>query len=159
MVVATIDAWLTAIFAGLTALSGLFSIVGLILGLALGVIAWNAFRGASELKQFNPAAPRRLALNQLALAGLLISYAVYSIFTASLSSEFGAAMADPELARMLGPIDQFIHLITILVYGGLIIGTTLAQGLAALYYAGRAKHLHAYRAATPEWILQIQRRA
>ena len=47
--VASADAWLGAVFAGLSLLSAVFSLPGLFLGLALTVVAWNSFRGARGL--------------------------------------------------------------------------------------------------------------
>ncbi len=159
--VANTDAWLSAIFAGLTILSGVFSLTGLILGAALGVVAWNAFQGVAMLRRFDLRAPRRLALNQFALAGILIVYALYCILTVGkATSEIQSALgADPQVASMLGSIDQLYRVITYAVYGGLILGTIVAQGLAGWYYASRAKHLQTYIAATPDWIRQLQSRA
>ncbi|HEY4330192.1 MAG TPA: hypothetical protein VGN88_10690, partial [Phycisphaerae bacterium] len=44
-----------------------------------------------------------------------------------------------------------------LVYGTLIIGTIIAQGLEALYYSSRKKYLDAYLDQTPEWIVELQK--
>lgn len=160
MAVANVDAWLSAIFAGFTLIFGIFSLTGLILGAALAAVAYNSFQGVAMLRRLDVRAPRRLAINQLCLASILILYAAYSIFAARNGSpELKSAMGqDPQIAAMLGPLDHLVWLITVAVYGGLIAGTVVAQGLAALYYARSAKQLEAYKAGTPEWIQQIQSR-
>ena len=157
--VASVDAWLTAIFAALTLLSSIFSLTGLILGAALGFIAFNSFRGLRGLKRFDLAAPKLLALNQLLLIAMLTLYALYSICS--------ARNGDPELARAVagnsaiegsvGNLNQLLWYITLAVYGTLIFATLIAQGGAALYYASRRKHLEAYLAQTPPWIIALQK--
>jgi hypothetical protein len=44
-----------------------------------------------------------------------------------------------------------------LIYGSLIAGTLIFQGLNALYYFTRAKLLRAYLAETPAWVVELQR--
>jgi len=45
----------------------------------------------------------------------------------------------------------------LLIYGGLILGTLLFQGLNAWYYFTRGKHVQTYLDATPSWIIDLQR--
>src|ERR1035437_512508 len=157
--IAQTDAWICAIFAGLTLLSGLFSLSALLLGLGMAFCAFNAFRGAKRLQLFDSSAPRLLALNQLLLAAALILYAIYSLWAASHGkSAFAAAIAaEPGIASGLGNLEQLEWVIYVAIFGGLIIGTTIAQGLAAIYYITRRKHLAAYVAQTPAWILAMQK--
>ncbi|HUO08261.1 MAG TPA: hypothetical protein VM008_08185 [Phycisphaerae bacterium] len=157
--VAATDAWLTAIFAGLTLLCSIFSLTGLILGIALAFIAFNSFRGLRGLKRFDLSAPKLLALNQLTLIAILTLYALYSIWA--------GRNGDPELARAvagnaavegsLGNLNQLLWYITLAVYGTLIFATLVAQGGAALYYITRRKHLEAYLSQTPPWIIALQK--
>ena len=51
----------------------------LVIGPLLGLIAWNSFRGAKRLRNFDLTAPALLAMNQMYLAGLIIVYALYSL--------------------------------------------------------------------------------
>jgi hypothetical protein len=157
--VAASDATLSAIFTAITALSAFFSPSSIFLAIALGIITFNSFRGAKRLRALDLAAPKFLALNQVALAAILTTYASISIYLAlHTPSEISAAItAEPMLAPTLGSIAKLERLLTLAVYGGLILGTLLAQGLAALYYLSRKKHLQAYINATPPWILQLQK--
>src|SRR5436309_3457746 len=75
--IATFYAWATALFAALTLLTALFSLVGLIVGVVMAVVAYGEFRGAAELKRLDPNAPRHLGYSQLLLAALLLVYAVF----------------------------------------------------------------------------------
>src|SRR4051812_35548799 len=58
--IASTDAWICAAFAGLTLLSGVFSLAALLLGLALAACAHTAFRGMRQLKVYDLTAPRLL---------------------------------------------------------------------------------------------------
>jgi len=164
MTVATVDAWISAIFAGLTLVCSILSPIGLVLGAALAGVAFNSFRAAARLRKFDVAAPRRLAINQLALAAILLTYAGYSLYVAAHapSPTMAAVGNDPQiaaqLASMMGSLDDLVWLIYLAVYGGLIVGTIAAQGSAALYYYSRGKILAAYLAQTPAWILEVQTR-
>jgi hypothetical protein len=157
--VATIDASLSAFFTALTALSAILSPSAILLAIPLGIVTFNSFRGAKRLRALDLTAPKFLALNQLALAAILITYASISIYLASRgSSGFSSAVnSEPTLAPMLANIQQLYWIISLAIYGSLIVGTILAQGLAALYYLSRKKHLQEYINATPPWILQLQK--
>jgi hypothetical protein len=75
--VARFSGWTMAIFAGLTIAGSLCGDIGaLLLGIGLGVAAFNELRGARLLRQFDARGPRRLGYNQLGLAGLLVVYAI-----------------------------------------------------------------------------------
>jgi len=65
--------------------------------------------------------------------------------------------ADPQLGRMLQPIENLTHLIAMALYGAMIAVALFAQGGLALFYFTRGKHIDAYLARTPAWILAMQR--
>lgn len=159
--VATFDAWMIAIFAGFTLISGLFSFPTFLLALAMGYCAWGEFRGIKELRILAPHAAKNLATNQLILGGALIAYSVMQIVT-SLTAPEGAATAmangDPQLVQMLAPMDKLEQMLTLTVYGVMILIAIFAQGGTALYYASRQKHLNLYLHHTPPWIIDLQRR-
>jgi hypothetical protein len=157
--VAGTDAWLTAIFAVLTLLGSFLSPTGILLGLALGYIAFNSFRGLNRLKRFDLSGPKLLALNQLTLIAILTVYALYSIWAArNGDTDLNQALAaEPGLAGSAGDIKQLSWFLTLAVYGTLIFATVVAQGSAALYYFSRRKHLEAYVAQTPSWIIDLQK--
>ncbi len=156
--VASVDAWLTAIFAGLTLLCSIFGLINLILGAALAFIAFNSFRGLRGLKRLDLAAPKLLALNQLLLIAILTLYAIYSIWA--------ARNGDPELIKALGgesalsgvgDLNKLTWYLALAVYGTLIFATLVAQGSAALYYITRKKVIADYLAQTPPWIVALQK--
>ena len=62
------------------------------------------------------------------------------------------------LAGPLGSINDLYKTITIAIYGGLIAATLIFQGINALYYFTRRKHVEAYVSETPEWVVDLQRR-
>jgi hypothetical protein len=158
--VSKIDGGIMAFFAVGALASILFqSWSGFILGCALAVVSFNSFRGAKRLEQLDRTAPAFLAINQFFLAGSIIIYALYSL------REGLAGQSD--LVKQLGgggpgdggaaQIEQLYQLIVWVLYGGLMIGTIVAQGLAALYYASRAKYVRAYLDQTPQWVVDLQK--
>jgi hypothetical protein len=159
--VATTDGWLTAIFACLTLLGGLFSLTGVVLGLGMSAIAFTSFRNVAALRKLDLHAPRRLGMNQLFFAGLIIAYSLWSLFTnlthpSELSQTMGSS---PELANVLHSydIEGLTRMIFFALYGTLIAVAILAQGGAALYYFTRTKYLRNYLQHTPTWIIEMQR--
>lgn len=156
--IAATDAWLMAIFASLTLLTGIFSLPTLLLGLAMALVAFNSFAGLRGLRRCDPAAPRRLGINQLLLAGAIAAYALYGMADATrhphLLTQYTSS--EPELAGLLEPYEHLAGVLTLIVYSAVIVITALAQGLTALYYFSREKHLRAYLASTPHWVLEVQ---
>ena len=106
----------------------------------------------------DPAAPRILALNQVALSALIILYALWRLYQVSTGKgELAAAMAevnDPAVTEMVGSMARQVMT---LLYGGLIAIAIFAQGGLALYYFTRARTLRVYLEQTPDWILQMQK--
>jgi hypothetical protein len=45
------------------------------------------------------------------------------------------------------------------LYGLVLVGSVLMQGLTALYYFTRARHMRAYLRDTPPWVVELQRRS
>jgi hypothetical protein len=156
---ARLNAWSIAIFAGLTLLGALVSWWGLILGLGMGVVAFNEFKGASRLRRLDADATRMLALNQLFLGVLLLTYAVYSLFTVGRgdSEIAGYIRQSPELQPVLGGVEDLARLIGYLMYGTLAAVAVFVQGGTALYYRSRRRHIEAYVQQTPAWIQQALR--
>ncbi len=133
--------------------------VGFVVGAGLGVIAWNEFRGRTLLRQFNPRAPRVLGWNQVALLVLIVAYAAGMLAKFLLSKgSYDAQIGREALAASkVGSVDNLLKLGAIAVYGALIVGTLIFQGLNAIYYFTRAKLLRAYLAETPAWVVELQR--
>jgi hypothetical protein len=153
---ARFDGWAIAVFAVLTGLCGLSSPINLLLGAAMGTIAWVELHEASRLKQAAPGALRRLSYNQLALAGLLILYAIWQLWSGvdpadiqSLKSKVGG---DNQTVKL---VESMSSLINTLVYGILIIVAVTVQGSTALYYLSREKYLRQYLTQTPGWTKSV----
>jgi hypothetical protein len=153
---ARFDGWSVAILAGLTAICSLTSPVTLLLGVGMGAVAWFELREAKRLAAGDVNAPRRLAYNQLALAGLLIGYAAWQLIAGVDTSELDAMRSqlggDPAVTQMLDSLATGIPLV---IYGTLIVAAVLIQGATALFYLSRRKAVEAYVRATPEWARPI----
>ena len=158
--VATFNGWSSGVFAVLTLPFALFSVVALFLATGLGIIAYHEFKGRRGLRQLNPRSPRLLGMNQIAFAAILIVYSLWCIFAALTGPSLYAEQiaAGPEMARVLGPIEDLSFTITLAVYGSIIVGSVLFQGLNAMYYFTRSRHLQAYLTETPQWVIDLQRR-
>jgi hypothetical protein len=133
--------------------------VTFIIGAGLGVLAWNELRGRTLLMRFDPRATRLLGWNQLALLGLIVAYAAWMLGNAMLGpGVYDEIMKqEPMLADSLGSFKGLDKTIAIVVYGSLIAGTLIFQGLNSIYYFTRAKLLRTYIAETPAWVVELQR--
>jgi hypothetical protein len=159
--VAMFNGWTVGGFAALSLLIGLFSLTSLLIGVALAAVTYNEFAGAKMLRRLDLRAPRRLALGQLGLCGVLITYALWSIYSLQTgpSSYEAALAAGGQGAALVGSIQQFEQAVTYAVYGGLIVGSILFQGGTAWYYFSRMKYVRAYVSETPPWIIELERAA
>ena len=78
--------------------------------------------------------------NQLGLMGLVVAYSLWSIYVGLTdTTELDALLK--ELEPMTGSLGELQTTLTLGVYGGAIICTIIYQGLNALYYFTRTKHL------------------
>ena len=155
-----------AICAGGSALSvlagpllGGYDIVAAALTVGLGVVAYNEFKGRRMIRNFHLAGTKLLGFNQLGLLAMLIAYCSWMIGVTYLGPAPYAAeiAAEPMLANALSPFNDMAMKITLAIYGGLMIATVIFQGLNALYYFTRAKHIRAYLQNTPAWVVELQR--
>jgi hypothetical protein len=159
--VANFDGWTIAGVAAITIVCSLTSISGIALGLGMTYVAWRELSSAAALKKLDPEAPRRLAINQLVLCGMLVLYFGWTLFQdltgPSASSQLIAEA--PDAQSMLGNfsgIDDISREFDIILYVGLILTSVLAQGLTARYYSSRGRILKEYQTTTPQWILDYQ---
>ena len=159
--VAAFNGWTVGFFAAASAIFALFSIPTALLCAGLAFVTYNEFRGRKLLLRFEPRATRVLGWNQLVLMGLLIAYGAWHIGAAYLgpSPYEQAIRTTPQLEKMLRPVENLYTLLTVVVYGGVIVGTMIFQALNAAYYFTRAKRLRAYLAETPDWIVDLQRQS
>ena len=148
-----------AFFAAITFLSGLFSWPALLIGAALGVIAYVELRGSKGLRRFDLEAPRWLGYNQMALGVLLVAYGAWGLVHALVAAspyESYLAAGGP-VAEMLEPIDRLNRTITAIVYLAVILGGIAAPAFGSVYYFTRRRHIVAYLEQTPDWIVETLR--
>jgi hypothetical protein len=157
--VASFTGWSVGIFAALTLLFGVFSITSLLLGAALAVVAYNELSGAKLLRRLDFRAPYRLGFNQISLCAVVIAYSLWSIYsTLSGPSPYAQVFAaDGQVAEILGPIEHLEKLVTLAVYGSLIVASIIFQGGTAWYYFTRSRCLREYVNHTPAWLVDLQR--
>jgi len=161
IVVAGFNAWTLAVFAVFSLPFIFFDLKGGCVGIGLALISIREFSGMRKLKQLDPAAPRHLGWNQVALCGLIALYCGWQIYNALTGpSQYAESIATtPELASTLKPIDEMITMVTLAVYGCILVIGVALQGLTAAYYFSRHRHLQAYIDKTPRWIIELQRRS
>jgi hypothetical protein len=157
--VARFDGCTIALFAALTLLFGLTDLPSILLAAAMATIAFIELRAAARLQALDLSAPNTLMWNQIAFGSLLFTYgAVQLARSLAGPSPYAAALAsEPQLQELLGPVEEIVKLILYAVYGGLMLVAILGQGSMAWYYASRKPILQRYLAATPKWVLDIQR--
>jgi hypothetical protein len=159
--VATFNGWATAVMALISAPFALFSMSGALVFIGLLAVAYNELRGRNRLLQFDPSAATLLGWNQVALLAIVVAYCLWAIQSnlkeaKSLTAQLGAYS---DLETVLGTpseIETLARQIVYLLYGSVIAASILFQGLNALYYFSRRKHIDAYLADTPGWIRQLQ---
>ena len=158
---AAFNGWSCAICSALCLPFALFSGSALMMCVGLAVVAFNELRGRKRILAFDHTAATMLGFNQLGLIGLVTVYCAWSLIAALTGpNPFAEQIAStPELAQMLGPIAGLHRTLSIITYSTIIALTAIFQGLTALYYFRRARHIQRYVAAMPDWIIAIQRAA
>jgi hypothetical protein len=125
---------------------------------AIGIIEIN---GASKLARLDLRATRILTFNQLALAALILLYALWKIYGQLANPNAALAGLSPSDVQSLdqfgvtGALDM-TRQIMIVIYSGLIVAA-LAEAVMALYYHSRAAYVRQFIAQTPEWIVTMQK--
>ncbi len=150
-----------ALFALISPLFGHLDVKALVMTVGLGAVAWNELRGRKLLLRYEPRAPRVLGWNQVGLLALIVGYCLWQLAEAAWGPNPYAEQiaATPELGGMLGDISALHRKLTYIAYTAVIAGTVIFQGLNALYYFTRARHLRAFLHETPAWVVELQRHA
>ena len=150
-----------ALFALVNLLLGDFGTASVVMAVGLGVVAGNEFKGRRLIRSFDRRGPKLLGWNQIGLMALLVGYGAWMIAGAYFAPDpYAEEIArEPMLADMLAPMSEVHMQLTLAIYGGLILGTLVFQGLNARYYFSRAEHLAAYLDETPDWVIDLQRRS
>jgi hypothetical protein len=173
--VATFDAWTTAVFAVSTLLyvavsfAFAFSPLALVVGMVMVVIAYNSFMGAGEIKRFEVRGAKRLGINQLVFFSLIAGYCIVRIVTALMANNeqiealktyfvemYNLTNSAPQMS--VDEIEQMVRLTIVGIYATVIVASLLVQGLTAVYYFSRAKHIRRFKRDTPNWVVQLMER-
>jgi hypothetical protein len=152
--VSAFNAWTTALFAACALLSGIFSMPALLLGIAMAIVAAIEFRAGARLRRFDLRAPLLLGWNQLLLLAAVTLYCLWQLLGPQPARE---SSGSAEVDAMLADYATLEAKLRLALYAAVIAGTVLAQGLTAIYYFTRARHIRDYLAATPQWVVQIER--
>jgi hypothetical protein len=158
--VAGFNGWATAAAAALSAPFALFSLSGLLVFAGLSVVAFNELRGRNRLRRFDPRAATFLGWNQIGLLAIVVLYCLWAIHTnlSGASAVSAELQAYSELESSLGSlsdIETLARQLVVAFYGSVIALSIVFQGINALYYFTRRKHVEAYIANTPPWIREL----
>ncbi len=123
------------------------------MGLAMSVLAWNEFRGRSRVRLLDASGPKLLGWNQVAFASLLVVYCLWSIHVVRTQPIEGIERVE----EVFGPIEEQARAIAVMAYGVIAVLAAGFQGLNAWYYFRRGRVIAEHVAATPEWVLKLQR--
>ena len=158
--VAAFNGWAAGIMAALCLPFAIGGPSALIMAGVLACVSWNEFRGRRQVKAFDVRGPRRLGWNQVAFMIAVCLYAVWRIHGVLTGPQLYAEEMErmPQLRPTLGSISDLQRTITLAVYGGLLVGTIVFQGMTAAYYFTRTRHVREYLRRTPEWVVDLQRR-
>ena len=156
---ARFDGWTVATFAALTILLDFTSVESIVLGACLAVVSFVELRAAARLRRLEVGATDTLGKNQLALACVLVIYAVWRIYGVLTGPGVyaGVAGSNSDVAAALQPFEGIGRFISLTMYGALIAIAVFAQGGLALYYFSRGKYVRDYLAQTPAWVVAVQR--
>jgi hypothetical protein len=148
-----------------------FDMSALLIAACLGGVTFAEFYGRHRLLTLDLRGPRILGINQLVLLGLIIAYCAMRIIQATAGPDISEqilaqspqlsgvldAGAGSDVEMLIGSVGELYRKVVIAVYVSVIVASTLVQGLCALYYLTREKHLRAYLEQTPAWVIEIQR--
>jgi hypothetical protein len=158
--------------AALSLILAVFDHALLLSAAVLGASGWFELSAGKRLREYDPTAPLKLALNQIVLMVLVVGYSLLKLRAAwtgqaSLVSELAQhpelaavieQLNDPSVARGIESFSQMYRWGVVAVYSALISIALIVQGGAAAYYWSRRKHLTAFLASTPDWVLEFMRR-
>jgi hypothetical protein len=154
------DGAFTAFFAFCCLCCICFGWVNLVLAIAFGAVAYISFKNAAAVRKFDIRAPRRLALNQFFLAGIIILYCLLNMGMALWAPSSDSAQVGQLLAQLgieANDIAGQVRTYTIGFYGLVILGTVVTQGLMAAYYFSRTHLIEEFLEVTPKWVVDFRR--
>lgn len=147
---------LTLLLAVLTLVTGAGDegIIPLVIGMIITALGWMERSSGVALAALEPKAPKRLALNQLTLFGLVALGCVMQMkdgVASAMSAEETAQLPPEVLAQLeaLGP------LVSMGVFGVMIALSLVFQGGLALYYLTRKRHIAILQQELPPWVTDV----
>ena len=144
---ATFNSWSLAVFGGLSLMTGLFSLTGLL------AFARQEFRGRALLRKLDTEGPRILARYQIGLAGGVLAYCAWTSYGVWVNR--GDELAALEAA--LGVSADDVAGLTVALYARIFMVTGIVLAFTARYHSVRGRRLEQYLGETPEWVVDIQR--
>ncbi|MBS0195357.1 MAG: hypothetical protein JSR77_01230 [Planctomycetes bacterium] len=157
---ATFSGWSLAIFATVTLVGALFGdVVSLLLGIGLGVAAFNEIRGGAMLRRFDTRGAALLGYNQLGLGAVIVVYAAWSMYAASKVSPLAAVGGSTGDADTDAMVSRVTNAVVLGLYGGLAVTGIVVPGLTAWYYFSRAGVVRVMVERTPAWVIAALRAA
>lgn len=157
--VARFGGWTCGIFGAITlaALPLAFSWAGLFIGAGLCAAAYGEFHGAALVRALDARGPRRLAMNQIVLAAVLVTYSLWSLYDGLRGGSLGmAASGNPEVDAMVAGLTRTL---SVAVYGTFAALGLIAPGLTAWYYASRARYIEDVRCNTDSSVIEALKAA
>lgn len=155
---AAFNGWTFAILGAASLLYGVVtlfvgerSVASILVGVILVSVAFNEFRGRAMLRNYEPQAAPMLGWNQVAFMTAIVVYALWCIcyywMHQDVEVEKMRQIADfRELEDLdIMPLPIVLWIVVGAVYGLLIVLTLVFQGINAIYYFTRRKHLLACR--------------
>jgi hypothetical protein len=152
--VAAFNGWTFAFFAAVSILSGLFSLPAFLVGVGLGLVAWNELQGRRRVLDHDPGGFELLWKNQLALMAIIVVYCAWAMYRSRVAPDPSIQELDEVLGA--GTSELFQSIVTTM-YGAVIAGTVVYQGFMARYYHARIARMKEYLEATPGWVVELQR--
>lgn len=158
--------------AGLSLVLAPFDYALILSALVLGACGWVELTAGKQLRAYDPRAPLRLAINQIVLMALVVGYSLVKLGAAwsgqaTLAAELAqhpelsavvAQLDNPAVTETLDSFNEMYRWGTLATYSLLIAIGLIIQGGAAAYYWSRRKHVVAFLAATPPWVIDFMRR-
>jgi len=128
------------------------------IGLVLFILGMSERNGGTELAALNLDAPKRLALNQVALLLLIAGGCFMGIQDAGAAGavSIDTAGLPPDMAnKMAAEMESLAPLLIYGVYGVMMAISIVVQGGMALYYMSRRKVVAAFHDELPPWVTDV----
>jgi hypothetical protein len=142
--IAAFNGWSIAVCAVISLIiaASSFGLIELLIAIALGVIAYNEFRGRRRLLNLDPSACALLGWNQFGFMLLIVAYCGWRLWKLYYEPQMPLEYPGPMISR--NDWDLVVELIVpilIVTYVSIILATILAQGGNAIYYFTRRRHV------------------